>query len=162
MMMKKMKWGSLVLMSMMVAGCTHHTGLSNKQVKVIEKQGFEHTEEGWRLNLPSRLLFDTGSAEINPIHEYALAELVQSLNYYLLPPIKVVGHTDNIGRESDNQRLSEQRAEAVAKVLEKYGYDRTRMEVIGRGMTQPIVDNATEENRAENRRVTIVIVQHHD
>lgn len=159
-MMKYVKWGCIVSLIMMSAlGCTHHTGLSNKQVKVIEEKGFKHSDEGWRLNLPSRLLFKVGSAETNPDHEYALAELVHSLNYYLLPPIKVVGHTDNIGSEADNQKLSEQRAQAIADILIKHGYDPKRLEVIGRGMTQPIVENDTEENRAENRRVTIVIVQ---
>lgn len=158
--MKNVLWGSSIMMlCLIMTACTHHTGLSNKQVEILEKQGFKYTYEGWKLNLPSRLLFETGSAETNPSHEYALAELVQSLNYYLLPPIKVVGHTDNIGREADNQLLSEQRAAAVAEILIRHGYDPERLEIVGRGMSQPIVDNDTEENRAENRRVTIVIVQ---
>lgn len=154
-----LKWGAFVVMGVMLLGCTHHTGLSNKQVKVIEEKGFKHTDEGWSLNLPSRLLFETGSAETNPEHEESLAQLVKTLNYYLLPPIKVVGHTDNVGTEADNQLLSEQRAQAIANILIKHGYDPQRLQVIGRGMTQPLVDNDTEENRAENRRVTIVIVQ---
>jgi outer membrane protein len=65
------------------------------------------------------------------------------------------GHTDNIGTAEYNQKLSERRAQAVVDYLAAKGVYPGRIKPIGMGLTKPIADNATEEGRAQNRRVTI-------
>ena len=66
-----------------------------------------------------------------------------------------IGHTDNIGTAEYNQKLSERRAQAVVDYLASRGVYPGRIKPIGMGLTKPIADNATEEGRAQNRRVTI-------
>ena len=66
-----------------------------------------------------------------------------------------IGHTDNIGTAEYNQKLSERRAQAVVDYLASKGVYPGRIKPIGMGLTKPIADNATEEGRAQNRRVTI-------
>jgi outer membrane protein OmpA-like peptidoglycan-associated protein len=65
------------------------------------------------------------------------------------------GHTDNVGTAEYNQKLSERRAQAVVDYLAAKGVGAGRIKPIGMGLTKPIADNATEEGRAQNRRVTI-------
>jgi len=64
------------------------------------------------------------------------------------------GHTDSVGTDAYNQRLSERRANAVRKVLvDEYGVGGDRVNAVGYGESRPVADNATEEGRAINRRV---------
>jgi len=65
------------------------------------------------------------------------------------------GHTDSVGTAEYNQKLSERRAQAVVDYLAAKGVGQGRIKAIGMGLTKPIADNATEEGRAQNRRVTI-------
>ncbi|MBE2985852.1 MULTISPECIES: OmpA family protein [Campylobacter] len=71
------------------------------------------------------------------------------------PDYKVVlaGHTDSVGKEAYNQKLSEKRANAVAKTLEGYGVSADKISTLGYGELRPIADNGTKEGRAQNRRV---------
>ena len=71
------------------------------------------------------------------------------------PDYRVVleGHTDSIGKEAYNQKLSEKRANAVAKALEDLGVSADKITTVGYGETRPVADNKTKEGRAENRRV---------
>ncbi|MCR4942648.1 MAG: OmpA family protein [Campylobacter sp.] len=67
--------------------------------------------------------------------------------------VALAGHTDSVGKEAYNQKLSEKRANAVAKTLEKFGVSADRITTVGYGETRPIADNKTKAGRAENRRV---------
>ena len=71
------------------------------------------------------------------------------------PSYRVVlsGHTDSVGTEAYNQKLSEKRANAVAKALEELGVSADKITSIGYGELKPIASNKTKEGRAENRRV---------
>ena len=69
--------------------------------------------------------------------------------------VSVVGHTDSIGPEKYNQNLSERRANSVANYLSTEGFDRSAMQVSGRGESQPVASNKSKAGRAENRRVDI-------
>lgn len=71
--------------------------------------------------------------------------------------VSVVGHTDSIGPESYNQKLSERRANSVASYLSTQGIDRGAMQVSGRGETQPVAGNKSKTDRAQNRRVDIKV-----
>jgi outer membrane protein OmpA-like peptidoglycan-associated protein len=72
--------------------------------------------------------------------------------------IQINGHTDNVGSETDNMILSEQRAKSVVDYLTSKGIDSKRMLYKGFGSSQPIADNQTEEGRAKNRRTEMVIL----
>ena len=69
----------------------------------------------------------------------------------------VIGHTDSTGAEEYNAGLSQRRAQAVAQSMIVAGMDSSRIRVEGRGESQPIDSNDTEEGRAQNRRVVIVV-----
>ncbi|MEG8128934.1 OmpA family protein, partial [Xanthomonas hortorum pv. gardneri] len=72
--------------------------------------------------------------------------------------VEVVGHTDSVGSDAVNQRLSEERAGAVAQYLTAQGVQRERMETMGAGKRYPIADNNTDAGRAQNRRVEIRLI----
>ena len=71
--------------------------------------------------------------------------------------IEIVGHTDNVGRESTNYKLSYDRARAVAQYLIDEGISSSRITHQGQGSKQPIDDNSTEKGREKNRRVEFVL-----
>ena len=73
--------------------------------------------------------------------------------------VTIVGHTDSIGSESYNQRLSERRAASVRDYLVSHGIDASRLSVEGRGEAEPISENSTRAGRAANRRVEFQIIQ---
>lgn len=87
-------------------------------------------------------------AEINRIK--TLMEQNPELRY------EVQGHTDSTGSPEANQRLSEKRAEAIVSKLVELGIDASRLVAVGKGQYSPVADNATEEGRAQNRRVVFV------
>ena len=71
--------------------------------------------------------------------------------------VEVAGHTDSVGSEEYNQKLSERRAIAVKDYLESKGITATRLSAVGYGEAQPVASNDTDEGRAQNRRVEIVM-----
>ncbi len=119
--------------------------------------GVEVQREGDEINLrmPSGLTFDFNSAMVKPEFRPTLDQVAQTLNAYPSTFIDVSGHTDSIGTDAVNQRLSEQRANAVADYLTYQGINRARIATRGYGKQFPIASNDTEEGRAKNRRVEI-------
>lgn len=104
------------------------------------------------------LRFDTGSAYIRPSSYKFLEQLVK---YMRDNPHKIVvidGHTDNVGTEDFNIKLSLERAESVAKYLERNGIPRERIKTNGYGTSKNIDTNSTEEGRQRNRRVEISFI----
>ncbi len=75
--------------------------------------------------------------------------------------IRFSGHTDNVGSDKYNQRLSERRAKAVYEWLRKAGVHPIQMEYIGYGKSRPVASNTTEEGRAMNRRIEMEVVGIH-
>ena len=72
--------------------------------------------------------------------------------------IIAVGHTDSVGSEAYNQKLSVRRAEAVTAYLVSKGIEKNRIYTEGKGEKQPVADNKTKEGRTKNRRVEIEVV----
>lgn len=104
------------------------------------------------------LAFETDSDKLKGTDWPVLSALADALKKEPELKIKVAGHTDSTGDAAHNQDLSLRRAEAVKKTLvEKYGVDPVRVTTKGWGAEQPLVDNATDEGRAINRRVEILI-----
>ena len=100
--------------------------------------------------------FDTGSARLRSESTAVLQELKQALDQNAQLRLRIEGHTDNTGSEASNQRLSQQRAEAVRAWLTQNGVAPSRLEAAGYGPTQPVADNGTEAGRQQNRRVDVV------
>ena len=141
-----------------MTACMSLGNLSYKQARMLKKEGFVLTEEGWSLRLPERLLFGFDSYEIKPAQTDELTRLSTQLQKYKLNKIKIVGHTDDIGDAAYNQTLSEKRATSVSSIFLNTGFQSNNLQTIGRGATQPLVTNTSEENRATNRRVNIIII----
>lgn len=104
------------------------------------------------------LFFATNKTQILPESEQALNELAAFMNNHPSLTIRITGHTDNVGSDEANQILSEGRANAVRDELIKRNIAGERIEAEGKGETEPIADNATEEGRAKNRRVEFTIL----
>ncbi len=107
----------------------------------------------------NNLNFQTGKAVILSSSFEELNKLVEYLKIFENNSIKISGHTDNIGTETKNQALSEQRAKAVADYLISQGIDKKRITSAGYGSIKPIEDNKTEEGRAKNRRVEFELIK---
>ncbi|WP_429003209.1 OmpA family protein [Xanthomonas sacchari] len=110
------------------------------------------------LNLPDGITFDFNQSTLKPQFYSALNGVAQTLGEYNQTMIEVVGHTDSIGSDAVNQRLSEQRASSVAAYLIAQGVQPERIQTLGAGKKYPIADNSTEAGRAQNRRVEIRVV----
>lgn len=110
------------------------------------------------LRMPAGITFDFDSYAVKPQFQATLNEVSQTLENYPSTIIDVLGHTDSVGSDDYNQRLSEQRARAVANYLISRGVQSARIATQGYGETRPIADNATEAGRAANRRVEIKVV----
>lgn len=102
------------------------------------------------------LLFDTASARLRPESTPTLQDLLRTLQQNAGLRLRVEGHTDNTGAADANQRLSQQRAEAVVAWLTGEGVAASRLESVGMGPDQPVAGNDTAEGRAQNRRVEVV------
>jgi outer membrane protein OmpA-like peptidoglycan-associated protein len=109
------------------------------------------------LNMPGNVTFDTNRAEINAGFYDVLNSVAVVLKEYKKTTVDVIGHTDSVGAEAYNQRLSENRARSVAEYLSGQGVMSARLLIAGMGEAQPIAANATPEGRAQNRRVNIQI-----
>ena len=105
------------------------------------------------------VLFETGKAEIKPSSFKSLNDLAELLKRKEQMIIKVIGHTDNRGDNTKNTLLSLQRAEAVRNYLIKKSGATGRIQAEGKGSTEPVVDNDSEEGRKLNRRTEIRIVK---
>jgi len=102
--------------------------------------------------------FKTGSATILRGSYKVLDEAAKVLNDYPDLRVEIQGHTDDVGKDEKNMKLSQDRAESVKAYLVKKGVDEGRLEAKGYGETQPIADNATKEGKAENRRVEFKLI----
>lgn len=91
--------------------------------------------------------------------EAKLREVLQFLTDNPRVSIEVIGHTDRTGDERQNQRLSEFRARAVANWLFNHGIDPQRIQTSGKGSSEPVADNGTEEGKAQNRRIEVMVTE---
>jgi OOP family OmpA-OmpF porin len=102
--------------------------------------------------------FDFDKSVIKPEGKAKLDDLVGKIKGINLEVIIAVGHTDSIGSDSYNQKLSVRRSEAVKAYLVSKGIEKNRVYTEGKGEKQPVADNKTAEGRAKNRRVEIEVV----
>ena len=102
--------------------------------------------------------FDFDKAVLKPAGKASLDDLVSKLKDINLEVIIAVGHTDSVGTDEYNQKLSVRRAEAVKAYLQSKGVEANRVYTEGKGEKQPVADNKTAAGRAKNRRVEIEVV----
>jgi OOP family OmpA-OmpF porin len=102
--------------------------------------------------------FDFDKAVLKPEGKAKLDDLVGKVKGISLEVIIAVGHTDSIGKNDYNQKLSVKRSEAVKAYLVSKGIEKNRVYTEGKGDKNPVADNKTSEGRAKNRRVEIEVV----
>lgn len=105
------------------------------------------------------ILFDTGKASLKSESVSVFVDIIRILNEYPTAKFTVEGHTDSVGSESLNQKLSEERANSVRDFLIKEGIAADRLTAIGYGEAKPIATNNTSAGRTQNRRVEINLVK---
>lgn len=133
---------------------TDATGLKTQ----ITREAFDNAEIGDRFRL-NQIYFEFNSSELLTMSYIQLDSLYNILAEKPSVRIEVRGHTDNIGSEGYNKKLSVERAASVYNYLLEKGIPKTRMKYRGFGPNIPVADNSTEEGRELNRRVEILIVE---
>lgn len=110
-----------------------------------------------KLQVPSDVSFDIGSAQIKPDFVPILDRFARTLVENPKATVRIVGHTDSSGSDSINDPLSVNRATSVRNYLGTHGVAANRVAVDGRGSSEPIAANTTDSGRARNRRVDIFV-----
>ena len=132
-------------------GCPDEAAAPQPTRVVIEKT---------QIRILDRIYFDFNKATIQPVSFSLLDEIAQVLvDHPELKRIRVEGHTDDVGSDVYNLKLSQSRAESVVASLASRGVEAWRLEGVGFGEMRPIDDNGTEDGRANNRRVEFIIVE---
>ncbi len=114
-----------------------------------------------RLNLDSKVLFDSGKSVLKSSGKEAIKELANSIKVLKSGSVLVEGHTDDVGSNSTNQKLSLARAKSVSAELKKLIPSSSfKWREKGLGESKPLVENDSDENRSKNRRVEILVLPH--
>ncbi|HEU4384376.1 MAG TPA: OmpA family protein [Anaeromyxobacteraceae bacterium] len=111
-----------------------------------------------RIEIKQQVKYQTAKFKVLKASYPLLNQVVQVLNDYPNMRVRIEGHTDNVGGESHNLKLSQKRAESVRAYLIGKGIAADRLETAGYGLTRPIASNRTEKGRAQNRRTEFHIV----
>ncbi|MDX2482302.1 MAG: OmpA family protein [Pseudodonghicola sp.] len=126
----------------------------------LSSDGITITNTGDRLivSLPNDITFATDSFAVQSGLRADVNRVAAHLQRYPDMTVQVIGHTDSDGDAAYNIGLSKRRANAVADILQAGGVSYTRLAIIGRGEEVPVASNLTEEGKARNRRVEIVMI----
>lgn len=123
----------------------------------IEGAEVQRVGEGIIVTFESGILYPFDSDRVLPAGRDNLRKLAESLQKYPNSDVLIVGHTDARGTDSYNYDLSRRRAASSADLLATYGISRARLHTEGRGESEPIATNETDDGRQLNRRVEIAI-----
>lgn len=113
--------------------------------------------EAIKVTFAEGILFSTGKSALSQSSKEALAKFAASLKDNPQTDVTIYGHTDNSGSRAINEKLSQERANAVGLYLNNNGIDNSRLTTIGKAFDQPVADNSTAAGRAKNRRVEVFI-----
>jgi outer membrane protein OmpA-like peptidoglycan-associated protein len=117
----------------------------------------QHTDRGMVLTVGD-VLFAPGRAEVGPGAQRSIDKLAEFLRAYPRRNVLIEGHTDNLGNEDSNIKLSQQRADAVRDLLTARGISPQRIRTKGYGPKFPVVDNDSAAGRQQNRRVEVLVL----
>ncbi len=125
----------------------------------LQSTGVSVTRKGDQivLNMPGNITFETAKSSLQPSFTPVLDSVSEVIKEYKDTAVEVSGHTDSRGKAEANQVLSKQRSDVVAAYLRSKGVAGARISAVGYGQSQPVGDNNTEEGRASNRRVEILL-----
>lgn len=141
----------------------------DKQAKDLQKQLQDEIQRGeisierrasdnaMLVSMTSSTGFDNLSSVIKPGYISTLNKIASVLNQYGKTMVTVIGHTDSVGSDADNQRLSERRAQSVVDYFTRQNVNALRLQSYGRGESEPRADNSSESGRQLNRRVELWI-----
>lgn len=126
----------------------------------LEATGVRVVREGDNITLvmPGNITFDTARVDIKPNFLPVLDSVAKVLNEFDKTILDVAGHTDSVGSDADNLRLSESRANSVANYLRGQGVKPERLTTVGYGETRPVADNSTAAGKEQNRRVELTLL----
>jgi outer membrane protein OmpA-like peptidoglycan-associated protein len=135
----------------------HMDKQAEKMAREIPDAKVSRVGEGIAVSFESGILFPFDSAALQEGGRTNLRKLADSLKENARTDVMIVGHADSIGRAGYNQELSERRARAAVDYLGGQGVPRSRLIASGKGETDPVASNETEEGRRQNRRVEVAI-----
>ncbi len=104
------------------------------------------------------VFFESGTADLKEVSFAEIRKLKKILDDHQIFILKIIGHTDDVGSEADNVNLSHRRAHSVKMALSAMGIKTSRIQTEGKGESQPIADNATEDGRRQNRRTEFKLI----
>lgn len=137
----------------------HQMDQQAKEIQVaIPGARVERVGEGIQVTFASGLLYDFDSDQVRPDAAINLRNLAASLKKYPNTDALIVGHTDAVGADDYNMRLSEKRSSAASRFLSAEGVASSRLRTSGRGELEPIATNESEAGRQANRRIEVAIV----
>ncbi len=110
-----------------------------------------------KVTFDSGILFETGKSALSSSSKKSIVEFAESLKSNPETDVTIYGHTDNTGSRAINEKLSNERAESVAKYIIENGISGNRLSTEGKAYDEPVASNETAEGRAQNRRVEIYI-----
>jgi OOP family OmpA-OmpF porin len=130
--------------------------------KPLGDKGLKKQEAALLTDLPPQaksflLYFDQGTVKLVPDSVSVLASLRAEIAGRSGPEVEVIGHTDSVGSEADNDKLSNQRADQVLNWLVEQGFDRSQMSAVGRGERDLKVATGDNVDNAVNRRVEVIV-----
>lgn len=138
-----------------------------KELEAIEGAKVETVQDvnnlqAIKVTFDNGILFATNKSELSAASRDALTKFANSLKNSPDTDVTIYGHTDNTGTRAVNERVSKERADAVANYLVGQGISRSRIKTEGLAYDQPIADNSTAAGRAQNRRVEVFITANAD
>jgi OmpA-OmpF porin, OOP family len=136
------------------------TGIESSLISNIEAAGpvmAKDDPKAW-FNF-DRLLFDTGKSTLQASSQEQLMNVAEILKAFPKVKLKIGGYTDNVGKPAANLKLSQDRANTVMAELVKLGTDKSRLAAEGYGDQFPVGDNATEEGKQANRRISVRVTE---
>lgn len=128
-------------------------GVIEEKIPAIETPKLYETGKA---HIFKNIVFESGKADLLPSSFNELNELAEYLNNNPDTKANIIGHTDNVGKKEDNLALSKNRAQTVLNFLKEKNVSATRLSSDGKGDSQPISTNDTEDGRQNNRRVEVV------
>ncbi|MCO5978144.1 OmpA family protein [Ideonella oryzae] len=123
----------------------------------LQALGFAPADDGWTLNLSSKLLFAFDSDALDATQRQHLLDLGNSLAGLGIGQLRIEGHTDLKGGSGYNLQLSQRRAEAVAQVLHDSALSGAQLTVRSRGKERPVCTEDTDACQSQNRRVVLIV-----
>ena len=130
---------------------------SGKQVAALTEAEFKPVGDNYELGLSDRVLFAVDQSDLSPEASATIFKLAGVLKSVDIHGAGFEGHTDSTGSDDYNMQLSDRRAAAVKAEFVKAGLPAANMRAAGKGETQPIASNDTDDGRAQNRRVVIIV-----